>query len=118
MIVLYLLAAAEAVAAVIVLARLTRGKDRPEPLHPGHTARPGSISIVIPARNEADRIRPLLTALTQTTSTEREEIVIDDLERIMAVNVKGMFNCARHAVPTLRTACNNCLTVFMWSSVA
>ena len=47
-----------------------------------------------------------------------EEIVIDDLERIMAVNVKGMFNCARHAVPMLRTACNNCLTVFMWSSVA
>lgn len=33
-----------------------------------------------------------------------EEISVADLERIMAVNVISMFNCARHAVPMLRAA--------------
>ena len=87
MIVLYLLAAAEAVAAVIVLARLTRGMDLPKPLRPGNTARPGSISIIIPARNEADRIRPLLTALAQTASTVREVIVIDDRSKDQTASI-------------------------------
>ena len=102
MIVLYLLAAVEAVAAVIVLARLTRGKDLPKPLRPGNTARPGSISIVIPARNEADRIRPLLTALLQTTSTVREVIVIDDRSKDKTASIVAEFTALDPRIRVVR----------------
>ncbi|MEI6814940.1 MAG: glycosyltransferase family 2 protein, partial [bacterium] len=102
MIVLYLLAAAQAVAAIIVLARLTRGKDRPKALRAGPGARPGSISIVIPARNEADRIRPLLTALLQTTSTVREVIVIDDRSKDKTASVVAEFSALDERIRVVR----------------
>lgn len=102
MIALYLLAAAQAVATMIVLARLTRGKNRPRSLRPGADARPGSISIVIPARNEADRIRPLLTALLQATSTVREVIVIDDRSKDKTASVVAEFTALDERIRIVR----------------
>ena len=102
MIALYLLAAAQAVAAVIVLARLTRGKNRPQALRAGAGARPGSVSIIIPARNEADRIRPLLTALLQTTSTVREVIVIDDRSKDKTASVVAEFAALDERIRVVR----------------
>ncbi len=91
MILLYLLAAAQALAAIVVLARLTRGKDRPAPLSAGAAARPGSISVVIPARNEAQRISPLLAALTETGPSVREVIVIDDRSKDGTAEIVAQF---------------------------
>ena len=78
MIALWLLALLQVVAGAAVLVRLARGRDRTAPLQPGATARPGAISIVIPARDEEHRIEPLLNALTRSGSTVYEIIVVDD----------------------------------------
>ena len=75
---LYALVAAQSIAAAIVLRRLARGRARPRPLRGGTRAAPGSVSIVIPARNEALRIGPLLTALQGCGPAVAEVIVVDD----------------------------------------
>ena len=64
--------AAQAVAAAAVLARLARGRRRVAPLEPRPTTR--TVSVVIPARDEADRIGPCLDGLTDVD----EVIVVDD----------------------------------------
>lgn len=75
---LVVIAVLQAAAGAVVLARLARGKDRPDPLAPGAPAAPGCVSIVVPARDEAARIDPLLDALRRTGPAVREIIVVDD----------------------------------------
>ena len=76
------LTAAQGVAAALVLARLSRGRHRHPPLGAlaeGAVADPGrpSISVLIPARDEEQRIAPCLTALRDDPGVD-EVIVIDD----------------------------------------
>lgn len=75
---LWLIAALQAVAGVVVIARLSRGRERGAPLRAGAPAAAGTLSIVIPARDEAERIGPLLAALAHCGDSVREIIVVDD----------------------------------------
>ncbi|MGW0808550.1 glycosyltransferase [Nonomuraea sp. NPDC002799] len=67
---------AQAVAAGVVVARLARGRRRLPRLRPVRGAR-GTISVVIPARDEAARITPCLRA-TLADPAVTEVIVVDD----------------------------------------
>lgn len=78
MAILWLLAALQVVAGAVVIVRLSRGRERGAPLRPGAPAPISSISIVIPARDEAERIGPLLEALSRTGPAVREILVVDD----------------------------------------
>lgn len=66
-----MLHALQAVASAVVLARLARGRHRPPPLRATPTDR--TVTVVIPARNEAERIGPCLEALRG-----EDVIVVDD----------------------------------------
>ena len=77
---------AQGVAAAVVLARLARGRDRPGPLAAADlpvTARIDAgpvrptVSLVVPARDEAGRIGPLLAAAMDDPQLH-EVIVVDD----------------------------------------
>jgi dolichol-phosphate mannosyltransferase len=71
--------AAQAAAGALVLARLSRGRSRRPPLAAGPPpsgARP-SVSVVIPARDEADRLGPCLHGLRGDPDVA-EVIVVDD----------------------------------------
>jgi dolichol-phosphate mannosyltransferase len=68
---------AQAVAAAPVARRLARGRVREPPLAAPATAPATTISVVIPARNEAERIRPCLEALARDADL-LEVIVVDD----------------------------------------
>ena len=70
-----LLRATQAAAAAAVLARLARGRDRLPPLAAAAPAR--SVSVVVPARDEARRIGPCLAALRDDPGVA-EVIVVDD----------------------------------------
>ncbi|MFG2088930.1 MULTISPECIES: glycosyltransferase [unclassified Spirillospora] len=75
------LTAAQAAAALVVAARLARGRDRPAPLDA--CAAPGSaepVSVVIPARDEEARIEACLAPLLADPAV-REVIVVDDRSR-------------------------------------
>jgi dolichol-phosphate mannosyltransferase len=72
------LAALQAIAGIVVLRRLARGRHRSRPLAAGAEAAPGAISVVIPARDEEARLAPLLAALASTGPSVREIIVVDD----------------------------------------
>jgi dolichol-phosphate mannosyltransferase len=75
-----LLTALRVTAAAVAVARLARAARRPPPLALGPAAPPpaaGRISVVIPARDEAARIGPLLAALG-TDPGVAEVIVVDD----------------------------------------
>ena len=65
----------QAAAAAVVLARLARGRDRLAPLAASAPAR--SVSVVVPARDEAERIGPCLAALREDPGVA-EVIVVDD----------------------------------------
>ena len=67
----------QAVAAAIVAARLARGRRRRAPLAPLAESAAGMVSVVIPARDEADRIAPCLEPLRGDPGV-REVIVVDD----------------------------------------
>jgi dolichol-phosphate mannosyltransferase len=67
----------QAVAGMVVLARLARGRRRRAPLVAAAIPPDRSISVVVPARNEAGRIRPCLEALTRDRDL-LEIIVVDD----------------------------------------
>lgn len=67
-------AAAEAMAAAVVVARLARGRTRRPPLEPREGAR---VSVVIPARDEERRIGPCLEAVRRDPDAA-ETIVVDD----------------------------------------
>lgn len=73
------LALAQGVAAAVVLARLSRGRRRRPPLEPREGA-PGSVSVVVPARDEEHRIGPCLRALRADPAVA-EVIVVDDGSR-------------------------------------
>jgi len=70
------LTVAQAVAAAVVGVRLARGRRRLPPLRPAERARV-TISVVIPARDEAARIGPCLTAVLAAPAVS-EVIVVDD----------------------------------------
>ncbi|RFS82038.1 glycosyltransferase [Actinomadura spongiicola] len=75
--------AAQTVAALVVAARLARGRNRPPPLTAAPRPRPrpaGPISVVIPARNEEPRIRECVAPLLADPAV-REVIVVDDQSR-------------------------------------
>lgn len=75
------LTAAEAVAALVVTARLARGRDRPPPLAASPRPRPAEpVSVVVPARDEERRIRECLVPLLDDPAV-REVIVVDDRSR-------------------------------------
>lgn len=64
-------------AAVVVVARLAPGARRPPPLTPRPGGIAGGASVIVPARDEERRIRPLLDAL-RTDDQVAEVIVVDD----------------------------------------
>jgi len=67
------------VATAILLSRLLKGATRRSPLVP-QTADPsllGKVSVVVPTLNEAARITPCLTGLSQQSYELREVIVVD-----------------------------------------
>jgi dolichol-phosphate mannosyltransferase len=72
-----LLTLAQAGAAALVLARLARGRHRRPPLAPGGPAPAGSISVVIPARDEADRIGPCLEGVLADPDAAEVLVVVD-----------------------------------------
>ena len=78
MIVLWILAALQVAAGAVVIVRLSRGRERGRPLQAGAVAAPATISVVVPARDEAERIGPLLQALVRSGPVVREIIVVDD----------------------------------------
>jgi dolichol-phosphate mannosyltransferase len=66
---------AQAIAAVVVASRFARGRRRRPALSPGAAPPAGSVSIVVPARNEEDRLAPCLDALR---GVDAELLVVDD----------------------------------------
>ena len=66
----------QAAAAAAVLVRLARGRERLAPLA-ATAARAQRLSVVIPARDEAERIGPCLTALAADPDAH-EVVVVDD----------------------------------------
>jgi dolichol-phosphate mannosyltransferase len=72
-------AVAQAVAGAVVLARLLPGAGRPAPLEPRPEAPlgAGTVSVVVPARDEERRIGPLLAALAADPQVD-EVVVVDD----------------------------------------
>ncbi|MDX2243757.1 MAG: glycosyltransferase family 2 protein [Leptolyngbyaceae cyanobacterium bins.302] len=66
-------------AVAILLSRLLRGPTRHPPLQP-RSPQPdflGKVSVVVPTLNEAERITPCLTGLSQQSYEVREVIVVD-----------------------------------------
>ncbi len=71
-------ACAQGLAAAAVLVRLARGRTRRAPLQAGASPPPhATISVVIPARDEALRLAPCLAGLTQDPDVT-ELLVVDD----------------------------------------
>lgn len=72
------LSAAQLAAGAIVAARLARGRVRRAPLRAGAAAAPdGTVSAVVPARNEAQRLAPCVAGLLRDPDLA-EVIVVDD----------------------------------------
>ena len=67
----------QVLAAGTVAARLARGRRRRPPLAPSAGGAAAGVSVVIPARDEADRIAPCLEPLARDPDV-REVIVVDD----------------------------------------
>ncbi len=67
--------AAQAIAAAVVAARFARGRRRRPPLAAGAPRRTGTVSIVIPARDEEARLGSCLEALRDD---DAELLVVDD----------------------------------------
>jgi dolichol-phosphate mannosyltransferase len=72
-----ILALAQAGAAAVVLARLARGRRRRPPLARVPEPPASTVSVVVPARDEARRIRPCLDGLA-TDADVLEVLVVDD----------------------------------------
>ena len=71
-------ALAQGAATAVVLARLSRGRSRREPLKTGGSPPPTvKISVVIPARDEAERLGPCLDGLREDPDVG-ELVVVDD----------------------------------------
>jgi len=72
-----LFTAAQALAGAAVLARLGRGRRRRPPLSVPERPPAATVSVVVPARDEAQRIGPCLEALRRDPDL-LEVIVVDD----------------------------------------
>ena len=66
-------------ATMVLLSRLVKGPTRRPPLQPraATPAQSGSVSVVVPTLNEAQRITPCLEGLKHQTGEVREIIVVD-----------------------------------------
>jgi dolichol-phosphate mannosyltransferase len=66
-------------ATAILFSRLLKGPRRHPPIQPQQPTPDllGSVSVVVPTLNEALRISPLLTSLSQQSYELREAIVVD-----------------------------------------
>lgn len=73
-----LFVAAQAICAVIVLSRLARGRHRHGPLDARVPAPAEPVSVVIPARDEAERIRPCLEGLAADGDVSETLVVVDE----------------------------------------
>jgi len=73
----HLLTTAQLAATVAVLVRLGRGRTRRPPLAPGAEPPSQTITVVVPARNEATRIGPFLDGLLEDPHVT-EVVVVDD----------------------------------------
>jgi dolichol-phosphate mannosyltransferase len=71
------LALPQAVAAAVVLGRLARGRRRRPPLTTAAPPPAGTVSVVVPARDEAGRLAPCLAGL-RADATAHEVLVVDD----------------------------------------
>lgn len=65
-----------ALVTAVVLARLGRGRELPPPLAPGAPTPAGTVSVVVPARDEAERIAGCLAPLAGEPA--HEVLVVDD----------------------------------------
>jgi dolichol-phosphate mannosyltransferase len=75
---LLLIVGAQIVGLVVLCARLSRGRTRLPVVEPGvGSGLEGSVSVVVPARNEASRIGPCLAGLRQQGSAMLEAIIVD-----------------------------------------
>jgi dolichol-phosphate mannosyltransferase len=74
------LTVAQAAAGAVALARLARGRERRPPLRRGAPAPRGTISVVVPARDEVARIGPCLDGLRRDPDV-LEVLVVDDGSR-------------------------------------
>ena len=73
-----LLVLAQLVALIVVCARLARGRRRIPPVAPREDSVPeSSVSVIVPARNEARRIGPCLAGLRAQGASLDEVIVVD-----------------------------------------
>ena len=73
-----IIALGQVAAGAVVLARLARGRHRHAPLAPGEVASAATrISVLVPARDEEQRIAPCLSALRDDPDVD-EVLVIDD----------------------------------------
>lgn len=75
------MAAAQVVAGVAVTRRLARGRTRPAPLARADDAPARSVSVLVPARDEEERLGPLLDALARCGEEVLEVLVVDDESR-------------------------------------
>lgn len=66
-------------ATAILLSRLLRGPSRHAPIEPGSPTPEllGSVSIVVPTLNEAERISPCLAGLSRQSYEVREITIVD-----------------------------------------
>ncbi|MEM1427681.1 MAG: glycosyltransferase family 2 protein, partial [Cyanobacteria bacterium P01_H01_bin.130] len=66
-------------AVLILLSRLIKGPTRRQPVSPQRATgdQLGTVSVIIPTLNEADRIGPCLDGITRQTYELREAIVVD-----------------------------------------
>lgn len=69
---------AQAACGGLALARLARGRTRRAPLAAGAAAPDGAISVVIPARDEAERLGPCLEGLREDPDLGELIVVVDD----------------------------------------
>ena len=89
------------VATTILLSRLLKGAKRRSPLLP-QPAEPdlmGKVSVVVPTLNEAERIMPCLTGLSQQSYELREAIIVDSNSQD---GTPDIVKAARQSDPRLR----------------
>ena len=72
---------AQAGCGLLALSRLARGRVRRAPLGPGAPAPEGAISVVIPARDEVERIGPCLAGLRGDPDVGELIVVVDEDDR-------------------------------------
>jgi len=74
-----LLLALQLPAVMVLLSRLLKGPTRRPPLQPGRATpdQLGAVSVVVPTLNEALRISPCLSGLSQQTYEVREILIVD-----------------------------------------